>query len=395
MSSLLTEILISLVVIAVIGGIIGWLVRGAHMNNREVNLDGELKEHRDALEQASAKVRKLEASMKQMNSLRKSEREQLEGRIRELEPLFDIVEKRDARIRQLTEDLKTAQDARQAELDDLEFKLNTKRLFADDDDESEVSRLQNDLRLANSQRESALARYQNQVRQIEDLENIIKEREQRVEEMTRQLNSQESLREREQQGITARLAALQQQLKQKQEEFDAHEKRKRQEIQSLGSRAEKAESRIDELREKIQNTEELKNEFLTRENELKKELSDLHSELVEKEIAIAKLQKQVLDRTPRSATLRALPTGNRDTADPPAVSGLQLLKGIGPTTEVKLRNLGVATLEQMACLEEKEIERICETLPNFTTQLKRYEWIENAKRLTAQASDGQTREQSS
>jgi hypothetical protein len=44
MSSLLTEILISLIVIAIIGGIIGWLIRGVYIGHREQSLESDLKQ---------------------------------------------------------------------------------------------------------------------------------------------------------------------------------------------------------------------------------------------------------------------------------------------------------------------------------------------------------------
>lgn len=396
MSSLLTEILISLVVIAVIGGIIGWLVRGLHMNRREVDLDEGLKETRAALEQAGAKVRKLESSMKQLNQLRKSEREKLEGRIHELEPLFDIVEKRDARIRELTAELKAAQDARQAELDQLQFDLSTRQLLGDED-EPEVARLQNELRLANRQRESAINRYQNQVRQIEDLENVVKEKERLVEELNHRLSDSEASKGLEYEEVRRQVETLTQTLRDKDEEIAILDNKKQYEISLLTSRAEKAEQRIDELRGQIQNTEELKNEYLTRENDLKKELSELRSELTDKEIAIAKLEKQVRSQlASRTSAIRTMSNPvSKPLFQPDNTESLQALKGIGPTTEVKLKQLGIKNLMQIASLKDDDIERICQTLPNFATQLKRYDWIENARRLTGESSASRVNQQSS
>ncbi|MCZ7600899.1 MAG: hypothetical protein M5U09_28500 [Gammaproteobacteria bacterium] len=64
-----------------------------------------------------------------------------------------------------------------------------------------------------------------------------------------------------------------------------------------------------------------------------------------------------------------------------------MLKGIGPTTEEKLRALGVTTVEQIACLDEAAIRRISESMPNFESQLKRFDWIGNARRLTRATDD--------
>jgi predicted flap endonuclease-1-like 5' DNA nuclease len=74
---------------------------------------------------------------------------------------------------------------------------------------------------------------------------------------------------------------------------------------------------------------------------------------------------------------------------------LQALKGIGPNIEVKLKNLGIETLEQIAALEESDIKRITESIPSFEGNLKRFEWIENARRLTQESPPSRVNRQSS
>ena len=44
--------------------------------------------------------------------------------------------------------------------------------------------------------------------------------------------------------------------------------------------------------------------------------------------------------------------------------------------------LGIKNLMQIASLKEEDFDRICKSLPNFKYLAKRYEWIENAKRMT-------------
>lgn len=369
MSSLLTEILISLVVIAIIGGIIGYLVRGAQLNHREVDMDQDLKDSRGALEEAQSKIARLEASMKQLNGLRKTEREKLEQRVRELEPLFDIVEKRDARIRELTEELNTAQSERQAELDQLQFDMNTRALL--DDDESEVGRLQNELRLANRQRESAISRYQAQVRQIEDLENALHERERLAEELTARAESSESARSREHEELAAELATAKQAASDREEELALLQNRKQYELSLLTSRAEQAERQLESLREAVDAAE-------ARQRELDAEVSDLRDTLAARDATIAELERA--GQAPAAVAMHAVPSPAADG------HGLQSLKGIGRATEDKLNSLGIRDLVQIAELTSDDIQRICQSMPSFETQLKRYDWINNARRLTGEGS---------
>ncbi len=393
MSSLLTEILISLVVIAIIGGIIGWLVRGVHLGHRELDRDQELKHTRTELEDARGKVSRLESSMKQMNQLRKTERDSLENRIRELEPLFDIVEKRDARIRELTEQLNAAQSERQAELDKLQFDMSTRALLGDDD-ESEVGRLQNELRLANRQRESAINRYQNQVRQIEDLENVVREKDRQIDELGERANASEAAKGREHEELTARVATLEREVEERNEQLALLENKKQYEISLLEARAGKAEQQADELRERARQVEEVRNEFLSRENELRQQLSDLRAELSEKEAALARVAEP--PRGPRPAPIRAVAgTDTRESPTADETPGLQSLKGIGQATEDKLNSLGINNLEQIAALEDDDIRRISEAMPSFESQLKRYDWIANARRLTGEPTPSRVNRQSS
>ncbi len=392
MSSLLTEILISLVVIAIIGGIIGYLVRGVQLSGREADLDNELKNSRAALDEADAKVGKLEASMKQMNQLRKAEREKLEGRIRELEPLFDIVEKRDARIRELTEALDTAQSERQAELDKLQFDMSTRSLL--DDDESEVSRLQNDLRLANRQRESAINRYQNQVRQIEDLENTVREKDRLIQELNQRVSASESSRERAHEELVARVKTLEKNLVERDDQLALLENKKQYELSLLQSRAEQAERRVEELTTRSLQVEETKSQLQSREIQLRQEIAELRDELSERDAAIARLRERI-QAPARPTAIHAVSGNNASGAVDDEAPGLQSLKGIGQATEEKLVSLGIENLAQMAALEADDIKRICEAMPGFEAQLKRYDWIENARRLTGETAPSRLNHQSS
>jgi predicted flap endonuclease-1-like 5' DNA nuclease len=395
MSTLLTEILISLVVIAVIGGIIGWLVRGAHMNNRQADSDQDLRQSRKQLEQARVKIERLESSMKQMNQLRKTEREGLEGRIRELEPLFELVEKRDGRIRELNSKLEQADTERKADLDQQQFSLSTRALLGDDD-ESEVARLQNELRLANRQRESAINRYQNQVRQIEDLENAVKEKTKLVAELNQRIEADESSMTRELETLRARAHQLANQSKDKDDKIALMENKKQYESRLLEARAEQAEQRLVELQSRIEELNAAQESFREQEEELNRQLAELQEALQEKEDALNRVQESSgRTRSTRPAKIHAMSATTPPPLTPANKDQLQALKGIGPNIEVKLKNLGIETLEQIAALEESDIKRITESIPSFEGNLKRFEWIENARRLTQESPPSRVNRQSS
>lgn len=367
MSSLLTEILISLVVIAVIGGIIGWLVRGAQMGHHDRELDAALRDARARLAESEEKVVRLEASMKQLNQLRRTEREKLERRIGELEPLFDIVERRDARIRELTEDLNRLQTEHEEELKRLEFDLGTRALLGDED-ESAVARLKDELRLANRQRESAISRYQNQVRQIEDLQNEVAGKDRLVEELNERIAAAETGSASAREELVGELESLREAVRERDERLAELEADNARELELRDSRIIEAERRIEELDARLA--------------EADSERRGLAAELERANDEQARLASRGQgEGAGRPAMIRAV-AGDASAEASAAGNSLRMLKGIGPTTEEKLRALGVTTVEQIACLDETAIRRISESMPNFESQLRRFDWIGNARRLT-------------
>ena len=383
MSSLLTEILISLVVIAIIGGIIGWLIRGVQVSSREELLASDIKQHQANMKKTREHVGKMEDNFKKLNLLRKNEREQLQRRINELEPLFDLVERRDNRIRELTDELHTLQNEKQAELEALQFDIGTRSLLGEDDSQPEIARLQSELNLANRQKDGAISRYQGQVRQIEDLENMIKERDKRLLDVNSQQNTLKT-------GYTQKLEEIKRQIEDRDQKLrDAEEQmailnnKKQYELSLSEAKAEKAGELAQQLQSMEQHIEKIRHEHLTRENLLKEELSGLRTELNDKQSTIGQLERTLAARSaPRPMAVRAVSsTPQKPSESGTSTAGLQQLKGIGPTTEVKLNQLGISTVEQMANLSASDIERIVEVLPNFERQSKRYSWPENAARI--------------
>lgn len=61
---------------------------------------------------------------------------------------------------------------------------------------------------------------------------------------------------------------------------------------------------------------------------------------------------------------------------------LKRIKGVGPVLEKTLNKLGIFKLSQIAHLNDSEINRIAEQLPQFPGRIKRDQWIEQARQLT-------------
>mgnify|MGYP005863885139 CR=1 FL=1 len=77
------------------------------------------------------------------------------------------------------------------------------------------------------------------------------------------------------------------------------------------------------------------------------------------------------------ATVAAMPQA----ASPPAApDDLKRIKGIGPSLERKLHELGITRLEQIARLSAVEVERIDAQL-DFPGRIRRERWVEQARAL--------------
>lgn len=384
MSSLLTEILISLIVIAIIGGIIGWLIRGVYIGHREQSLESDLKQADEIKENSTAQVKRLEETLRKLNQLRNSEKEALQNRIKELEPLFELVEQRDSRIRELNDEVAEAQNRYQNQLEDLEFDASTKALLGGDD-ESQVGQLQSELNMANRQKDSALKRYQSQVNQIDDLKNSLTEKDHLIEELNNKIKRTMENRGREQQESLSRVQILEQKLKEKETSAKLTEAAYKQEQEKLEHRLASTDQRLEQARATHQSTEKITNDFLGRENELKQELLELRSTLTDKLIVIAKLEKRLETRPAPQSTPRDTKETTTAKVEKFNADNLALLRGIGPTTSVKLKELGVNTLTQIAELNDEEFDRLSNSLPNIRTLAEKNDWIESARKLIESA----------
>lgn len=66
---------------------------------------------------------------------------------------------------------------------------------------------------------------------------------------------------------------------------------------------------------------------------------------------------------------------------------LRKIRGIGPVLQRKLKQLGYRTFHQIADWTEKDIERVCETLPIFPDRIRREDWVAQARVLGADQHD--------
>jgi predicted flap endonuclease-1-like 5' DNA nuclease len=65
---------------------------------------------------------------------------------------------------------------------------------------------------------------------------------------------------------------------------------------------------------------------------------------------------------------------------------LRLIKGIGPTIEKTLNELGIFRYHQIAEMSEYDIDRVARRLKGFSTRIYREDWIGQARNLQLQQS---------
>ncbi|MBT8332312.1 MAG: hypothetical protein KJP06_08285 [Deltaproteobacteria bacterium] len=132
MGYLIGEIVICLILAAIIGAIIAWLLRGVRCRAEEDRLSAELDHARSALEAAETKGSSLETSLNELRVEMESETRELEARIRgleiensklketidELEPLPAKIQERDAIIGNWEKDFQNLRQKAIAKLPD-------------------------------------------------------------------------------------------------------------------------------------------------------------------------------------------------------------------------------------------------------------------------------------
>ena len=66
-----------------------------------------------------------------------------------------------------------------------------------------------------------------------------------------------------------------------------------------------------------------------------------------------------------------------------AADDLKRISGIGPGLEQKLKNEGIATIDQIAKLTDEDIHRLEEHIIRFPGRIRREKWVEQAKALSS------------
>jgi predicted flap endonuclease-1-like 5' DNA nuclease len=80
------------------------------------------------------------------------------------------------------------------------------------------------------------------------------------------------------------------------------------------------------------------------------------------------------------------PTQKLPTPEPTAAAtgdDLTRIKGLGPKIQLRLNELGVTSFAQIAAWDDTEIERIDEQLDRFRGRIRRDNWVEQARLLSA------------
>ncbi len=101
----------------------------------------------------------------------------------------------------------------------------------------------------------------------------------------------------------------------------------------------------------------------------------------------ARLRREVAPGASGDAAAGSSSGSGKPQASAKASDDLKHIRGIGPVLEKKLHELGITSLRQIAELTPSEIARIDEQL-DFKGRILREKWIEQARSLLGQSSDG-------
>ncbi len=86
--------------------------------------------------------------------------------------------------------------------------------------------------------------------------------------------------------------------------------------------------------------------------------------------------KQVREpMTPSRDRQESAPSGAMETDE------LKAMRGIGDVLERKLHQLGIYRYEELAALTTEDLKRISVLIPDFKARMRRYDWIDQARRL--------------
>ena len=110
-------------------------------------------------------------------------------------------------------------------------------------------------------------------------------------------------------------------------------------------------------------------------------------EPTERELAAPGVEESAVSIRPEVSeeTARGIPMptfSEAPTAEIPAVTDdLRAVRGIGPSMERKLRELGIVSYRQLAMLDGAELERVRADLTDFRGRIEREDWVGQARAL--------------
>lgn len=149
MGYLIGEILICLILAALIGAVIAWLLRGVRCRSRENELLDELKQTHSKVDSAEGELRRQEASLVDLRSEFESQVQALKTRDEELSTVKASLVERDERIAALESELAMLRDEKEVEITSLREHIGTLEPLQGQLDESQTerNRLQGELQV--------------------------------------------------------------------------------------------------------------------------------------------------------------------------------------------------------------------------------------------------------
>ena len=395
MDYLIGETLIYLILAAIIGAAIAWLLRGVGCRNSENKLKAELEQTRSAVETAETKGRSLESALNELRAEMDSESRKLEARIRgleiengklqetlnELEPLPGKVQERDTIIGHWERDFQNLQHQSESEIAKLQDKIaGLESLQAElENSQKAYTKLSAEFQALQTvahqenQKAQQISTLQNEIKQLQSVSAKIKERDTTVEHLQSQLRSQAKTKDEE----IARL----------QKDLQTQHRSRRKKIDALAERLTKIEHLPQTLAERQQTIIRLQEQLGKVAQQKNQELSVLRAKIktLEPFKAAAQEHSREVEQLKQQLAAGAAKPGKRPRkkqlyTPPKEKDDLKLIYGIGPVMERTLNKLGVTSFRQIAKFSRKDIERVAGALQSFPDRIARDDWVGGAKK---------------
>lgn len=358
---LLSQIIVSLALAALVGGAIGWILSGLRASNKLKTLHGEYRQQTLALSQAETDNKMIEDDFRELKYRSEKTIAVLEEDNKQLPELKKNLEKSQTLVRQLLQ----KHDAELRHLNAENSVLKTKMRDLENREKA-VTRLQMDLNTerlkmrkdqAQPQREATQSSLNDSVDKSNDLLSVTS---------TKLDSANEPNRSSQQSGATA-LKSVQ--------------------TDSTFADESSSPSSFDEILEKA-------DDVLTRfKNDPDLELDSFQREIDQELDAIRNdLSMDDIDTENDPTSVPTLETkANSAASDKPTPQfadaagedDLQQIFGIGPVTENTLNSIGIRSFEQIAQFEREHIEYVADVLQIFPGRIERDNWVESARKLIA------------